>query len=139
MTIFRAIWMGCTGAMALAVFMMGEGWAYPLDAQTDHQNAVTVVVTPLNLSPGAKQWDFEVSLSTHTVPLDHDMKRAAVLVDGAGNAHAPLAWEGDPPGGHHRKGVLQFQPLPTMPEFIELRISGVGSVAQRVFRWRLSE
>jgi hypothetical protein len=67
------------------------------------------------------------------------MVRAAVVIDGAGNALPSLAWDGDAPGGHHRKGVLRFQAPADRPEFVELRIRGIGGVGERVFRWRLAE
>jgi hypothetical protein len=103
--------------------------------QTDHSGAVTVKVTPLNIARQAVSWNFEVELNTHTAPLDQDMARAAALIDGMGNERLPLAWDGDAPGGHHRKGVLRFQPLPDRPKFIELRLRNIGGVGERVFRW----
>lgn len=109
------------------------------ETQTNREGSVTVKVTPMNISPQAKSWDFEVVFDTHTSALDQDMRGVTALTDGAGNTRRPLAWEGDPPGGHHRKGVLRFQPLPGAPEFIELSVSGVGGVSERVFRWRLAE
>jgi hypothetical protein len=113
--------------------------AATLQAQTNREGPVTVKVTPKNTSSEAKTWDFEIILDTHTASLDQDMKRAAVLVDGSGKPQPPLAWEGDPPGGHHRKGLLRFQPLAGSPAFLEVRINGIGGVEQRVFRWRLTE
>lgn len=117
----------------------GAGQAATPKTQTNREGPVTVKVTPRNLSPDASTWDFEITLDTHAVSLDQDLSRAAVLVDGQGNARSPLAWEGDPPGGHHRKGLLRFQPLPASTSSFELRISGIGGVEQRVFRWRLAE
>ncbi|MBI5462998.1 MAG: hypothetical protein HY941_12505 [Gammaproteobacteria bacterium] len=113
--------------------------AADLETQTNREGSVTVKVTPRNISPQAKRWDFEIVFDTHVAALDQDMRRAAVLVDGSGTAQPPLAWEGDPPGGHHRKGILHFQPLPGSAEFLELRISGIGGVDERVFRWRMGE
>jgi hypothetical protein len=46
-------------------------------------------------------------------------------------------WTGDPPGGHHRKGVLQFAPPAEPPAAVELQLSGIGGVATRSFRWQL--
>jgi len=64
------------------------------------------------------------------------MKTTAVVV-GGGAKHAPLSWEGDPPGGHHRKGVLRFAPVSPLPDAIELRIQRPDEPAQRSFRWTL--
>jgi hypothetical protein len=124
--------------LALLLFQTGALQAAGLETQTNREGSVTVKVTPRNISPQAKSWDFEITLTTHTVSLDQDMGRAAVLVFGSGK-QAPLAWEGDPPGGHHRKGVLRFLPPSVFPRFIELHISGIGDVSPRVFRWRLAE
>ena len=66
-----------------------------------------------------------------------DLARAAQLVDARGKPQGPLAWEGDPPGGHHRRGVLRFRPPAGNPATVELRILDVGGVAVRTFRWSL--
>lgn len=107
-----------------------------LTAQTSREGNVNVTVTPRNLAPGASSWDFEVVLETHTQPLEQDLTKVAALVDAQGKPHAPLGWKGDPPGGHHRRGVLQFQPLAGNPAAVELRIQGIGGV-DRTFRWQL--
>ncbi len=125
--------------LALLFFQTGALQAAGLETQTNREGSVTVKVTPMNISPGAKTWDFEITLTTHTVSLDQDMGSAALLVIGSGRPRPPLTWEGDPPGGHHRKGVLRFQSQPTMPQFVELHLSGIGDVGQRVFRWRLDK
>lgn len=107
--------------------------------QTDRSGAVTVKVTPLNIARQATSWNFEVELNTHAAALDQDMTRAGVLIDSVGGEQLPLAWDGDAPGGHHRKGVLRFQPLPDRPEFIELRLRDIGGIGERVFRWRAGD
>jgi hypothetical protein len=76
-------------------------------------------------------------MDTHTKPLNEDLARSAVLVDDAGRSHAPRAWRGDAPGGHHRKGTLTFSPPAEMPAGVELRITGLGGAAVRTFRWQL--
>lgn len=113
------------------------GQPVALETQTNREGPVTVKVTPRNVSPAATTWDFEITLETHTVSLDQDMQRAAVLVDGSGKAQPPLSWDGDPPSGHHRKGVLRFSAPAGEVEFVELRVLDVGGVPRRVFRWRL--
>ena len=107
-----------------------------LATQTSREGGVNVTVTPRNLAPGASSWDFEIVLETHTQPLDQDLTKVAALVDAQGKPHAPLGWNGDPPGGYHRRGVLQFQPLAGNPALVELRIQGIGGV-DRTFRWQL--
>jgi len=108
-----------------------------LAAQTNRAGGVTVTVTPKNLTPGAPSWNFEVTLETHTQPLSQDLTHAALLIDAQGLPQSPLAWEGDPPGGHHRHGLLRFRPPTGNPGVVELRILGVGGVAVRIFRWQL--
>jgi hypothetical protein len=125
--------------MALLVLASPNGAAADTKPQTNREGGVTVKATPLSISRQAARWDFELEISTHAVPLEQDMVRAAVVIDGAGNAQPPLAWDGDGPGGHHRKGVLRFLPPEDRPEFVELRIRGIGGVDERVFRWRLTE
>lgn len=44
-------------------------------------------------------------------------------------------WLGDPPGGHHRKGVLRFNAVEPQAREFELRIMRPGESAARVFRW----
>ena len=111
--------------------------AKPLERVTSNAGGVMVAVQPVDLSPGAKSWDFDVSLNTHVHPLEQDLTKVSVLVDASGARHSPTAWKGDPPGGHHRKGVLQFAPVSGGPAFVELRIQGVGGPNVRTFRWQL--
>jgi len=105
--------------------------------QINKEGGVNVKVTPRPWVPGAATWEFEVVFDTHTVALAGDPARFSALVDAEGRIHSPLQWEGDPPGGHHRKGVLRFKPEPGRDGMVELRIDGVGGVPTRLFRWRL--
>lgn len=125
--------------LILSFILPGITQAVDLETRTNRESAVTVKVTPKSISPGVRSWDFEITLSTHSVPLDQDMVRVSALVTDSGKPQSPLAWDGDPPGGHHRKGVLRFQPPSVMPRQIELQIDGVGGVKQRVFRWSLAK
>jgi hypothetical protein len=106
-------------------------------SQTSKEAAVTVKVTPLDLSAQAAVWRFEVVLDTHVVALDHDMTAVVALADGAGREYRPLAWEGDKPGGHHRKGVLTFEPIRPTPTSVMLKIRRIG-VAERTFSWPMA-
>lgn len=108
----------------------------PPAVQASNAGGVTVKVTPRDLRAGVPSWDFDVTLETHTRPLDQDMAGVAWLVDSQGKSHAPLAWDGDPPGGHHRRGLLRFRPLAGNPATVMLEIRDVGGVAVRNFRWR---
>lgn len=142
---------GATPVLALAmsaVFLLTAMWLVSIYAssprdvgsgfeeQVSREGAVTVKVVPRNLAPDAQSWDFEVTLDTHTQPLVQDLISAVVLVDAKGSAYTPIGWGGDPPGGHHRNGLLRFRPLSGNPAMVELLMKDVGDVPVRVFRWQ---
>ena len=105
------------------------------ESKTDDQFAVTITVTPLDISPQSKQWKFGIIMDTHLVELDQDMIKIVVLVDDKGKKYKPTTWEG-PVGGHHREGVLVFNAIEPMPKSIKLKISNIGDVI-RNFTWQL--
>lgn len=124
----------------LAAFLLAAAspaQAAGLDTQKSADRGVTVVVTPQNLSGDARTWDFKIVLDTHSADLNDDLAKSAILLDGAGGQHAPLAWDGAPPGGHHREGVLRFKPMTPQPQSVELRITRPGEPKPRSFRWQL--
>lgn len=104
-------------------------------SQTNTEGIIEVTATPKDLS-SSSSWDFEVILTTHSGSLDQDLTKSAVLIDDKGNRFVPTAWEGDPPGGHHRSGVLKFKPIAPTPQFVKLEINRVGS-GKKVFEWVL--
>ena len=106
-----------------------------LPTQTSSQSGVTVKITPRTLAAGT--WEFEVVFDTHSQELTDDLGKTAVLVSDGRTSHSPVKWQGDPPGGHHRKGVLEFKPVSPMPAAIELQIKRNGETAPRLFRWKL--
>ncbi|WP_298826991.1 hypothetical protein [uncultured Piscinibacter sp.] len=125
--------------VALAVALAGSALTLAgasLPARTSNLQAVTVTVTPRELG-SAKPWEFEVRLNTHVQALTDDLAATAALVDDSGRRHAPEAWRGDGPGGHHREGVLVFAPIEPRPAAIELQIRRAGEPAPRSFRWTL--
>jgi len=126
--IAAAIAVACASGIALA---------RELAQQTSRDRGVTVRVKPLDVSASAKTWAFEVVLETHTQELSDDLVRVTTLNGAGGAQQAPTAWEGDPPGGHHRKGVLRFAPLAPATETVELRIQRPGESAARKFQWSL--
>lgn len=107
------------------------GW----ETKTDDQAGVTVVVTPLELREGSQEWRFEITMSTHSVELDQDLIEASLLVDEGGNEFKPIRWDG-PVGGHHREGVLVFNPISPLPQLLELKITGISDTV-RSFAWQL--
>jgi hypothetical protein len=126
------------GALAAVLFVMSTGaTSQQLAPQSSQEGGVTVRVTPLDISADAKSWSFEVVLDTHSQDLADDLTQTAAVIDEAGRSHAPLAWEGAPPGGHHRKGVLRFAPITPPPAALELRVQRPGEPKPRTFRWPL--
>lgn len=106
-----------------------------LSPQSTSTEGVTVKATPRAVSGDA--WEFEVVMDTHSQNLNDDLMNAAVLSTADGATSAPVAWQGDPPGGHHRKGALRFKAPKPGTKAIELRILRPGEPAPRIFRWRL--
>jgi hypothetical protein len=107
-----------------------------LVSQTSNERGIKVVATPRNLSNEAQSWDFEVTLETHTQALNDDLAKSSALI-ADGKRYAPLAWEGAPPGGHHRKGLLRFKRIIPQPPSAELQIRLAGETAPRSFQWLL--
>lgn len=108
--------------------------ATPLAAVATNFGGVTVKATPGTLTGGI--WEFQIVFDTHSQELRDDVAKSASLV-ADGVASAPLEWRGDPPGGHHREGVLRFKAPARRPAAIELRLSRPGETEPRVSRWRL--
>ena len=124
-------------AICLAVgllAMAGPAAAQKLSAQSSSAGGVTIKATPRTLSGGA--WEFEIVFDTHTQELKDDLMKSAALVAG-GKTHAPAGWQGDPPGGHHRKGVLRFDAVDPRPKTMELTVARAGEPKARSFRWQL--
>jgi len=123
-------------AVAFLIMLLAAGSlvAAPLAAVASTFGGVTVTATPGTLSGGV--WEFQIAFNTHSQDLQDDLAKTASLVaDGA--VSAPPEWRGDPPGGHHRKGVLRFKAPAGRPAAIELRLARPGEAEPRVFRWRL--
>jgi len=106
------------------------------ESKIDEQASVTVTVTPSDLSLKSNEWKFDVVLSTHSVELDQDMTKVAILIDDYGKEYSPARWEGAPAGGHHREGILTFTKITPFPKSVELKISDIGDVV-RIFNWQL--
>ena len=104
------------------------------ETKTEEQASVTVVVTPLDLSPQSKEWKFDIGMNTHSVELDQNMTKIVVLLDDQGKEYKPLRWEGAEAGGHHREGVLIFNKITPIPKSLRLKIFDVGGVV-RIFAW----
>ena len=108
-----------------------------LEPQENNEGGISVSVAPQNISAGASIWDFQISLSTHSVDLSEDLAQASSLFDDKSNEYKPVQWEGSPLGGHHREGILKFSPIVPIPRSIKLEIRGIGSITKRIFEWKL--
>jgi hypothetical protein len=125
-------------AVAVVAPLMASAQSKSLPMRENNEGQVRASVTPQNLSKTADAWRFEVRFNTHVTPITQDMVAVASLSDGKGVGEKPTAWEGDPPGGHHRRGVLVFKPMNPMPATITLHIRQVGGVPDRAFTWNLA-
>jgi hypothetical protein len=127
------------GAIGLSAALAASSEAANLNlpAHTSSARGVTVKVTPQNVAGDAIMWDFAIVLDTHSADLNDDLVKSSLLLDSAGGRFAPVAWDGAPPGGHHREGVLRFKPISPRPQSIELQITRAGEDAPRSFRWQL--
>ncbi|MBI2099378.1 hypothetical protein HYT45_03145 [Candidatus Uhrbacteria bacterium] len=103
-----------------------------LEPQTNNEGAVSVTATPYLKNT---EWKFDIALNTHSEELDDDLTLVSALFDENGKEYKPIGWDGAPTGGHHREGILKFQPISPLPASIELRmfISGIA----RNFTWPL--
>lgn len=108
-----------------------------LSTQTLTDGAVTYEVTPKNIAPAAATWDFDISLDTHTGNLDQDLVSIVRLVDDKDNEYKALEWEGDPPGGHHREGIVKFSPITPLPTSVELKIQTTTNSENSSLRWNI--
>ncbi|MFC1863215.1 hypothetical protein ACFL1Z_04595 [Thermodesulfobacteriota bacterium] len=103
---------------------------------TNRGKGVTVDARPVQLAKG-KQIQFQVRINTHAVELDQDMVAVSELKDDEGKIYKPINWQGSPPGGHHRKGVLEFPILEGSPGSVALIIRDIANVSKRVFEWKI--
>lgn len=100
---------------------------------------VTVLVTPKSLTP-TQPVIFELTFDTHSIELDFDIARASTLVDDSDATFGEPAWEGSPPGGHHRKGTLTFpKPLDPTAKSVTLTLRDIADIASRTFSWEVTQ
>lgn len=104
--------------------------------QVSNEREVKVTATLQNILKEAKTWDFEVSLETHAHALSDVLENSSVLI-ADGQQYKPVGWEGSPPGGHHRKGLLRFKAIVPNPASVELQLHLIGEPSPRSFKWQL--
>lgn len=108
-----------------------------LQTQSVTIGIVIYKVTPKSLTPNSETWDFEVSLDTHTGSLDQDLVSTVRLVDDKDNEYKPTKWIGDPKGGHHREGVLQFKSLGSDIRTVTLKIKPGENIEEASLTWEI--
>ena len=116
---------------------MAQAGPEAITARSTSDRGVTIKVTPKSIGTPDSRWEFTVVLDTHSADLNDDLVRSVTLATDEGRTFKPLSWEGAPPGGHHREGVLAFEIPAPRPAVIELRIARPGESALRIFRWQL--
>ncbi len=114
-----------------------SGWN--LSPRHNDAGRVAIEVQPLTLGDDEGIWEFGVALNTHSVDLSYDLTEVAELRCERGEEYQPSSWEGSPPGGHHRRGVLRFTALDHPTSFIEIVIRDVANVPERLFRWETGQ
>jgi hypothetical protein len=115
---------------AVALFLGGRSGTDPeapaiggeLSTRTFNAGTVEVSVVPLRIDASGAA--FRITLSTHSGDLAIDLAEAASL-EVNGVAWSGAAWDGDPPGGHHRQGTLTFPPAGPATGDVRLVIEGL--------------
>lgn len=135
MTILRhSIIAFAVATLAVGTVFSARAQSAALAARTSDAGGVRVVVQPKKVAAGAA-WEFEVTMDTHTKPLNDDLTKTTVLLDDNQQRCVPTGWQGDAPGGHHRKGVLRFAAPAGQPKSFEMQMEGIGGPGKRVFQW----
>ena len=109
----------------------------PLASKESEAGNVTISVTPITLKSGFPA-SFDVTVETHSVELDFDMEAVAGLTDAQGATYKP-AWQGSPPGGHHRSGTLTFTPDIPKRTTVTLTFRTIAGVPARTFAWEVNQ
>lgn len=104
--------------------------------RTNDGGAVSFAIKPLNLGSGASTLDFDVTMNTHSVELNFDLKQLAVLKTDTGTEVKPSAYQVG--SGHHVESKLSF-PADQLARvrILTLSIKNVSGVAERTFTWNL--
>jgi hypothetical protein len=110
---------------------------YAYERISSRENSVRVDVTPVQLTFG-QQAKFEIRMNTHSVDLSQNMVAVSTLKDSNGREYLPKSWDGSPPGGHHRSGVLEFPAIEGEPDSVTLIVREISNVPERTFTWKIN-
>lgn len=110
--------------------------AHAYDRKSNRENRVRVDVVPVQLVSG-KPAQFEVRMNTHSGDIGQDMVSVCALKDDNDREYQPVSWDGSPPGGHHRSGILEFPSIDGNTESVTLVIRNIANVPERIFTWKL--
>jgi hypothetical protein len=121
------------GTFMISATLPVQAQSAALATRTSDANGVRIVIKPKSVAGAA--WEFEVTMDTHTKPLSDDLTKTTVLLDDRQQRYTPTAWQGDPPGGHHRKGVLRFPAPAGETKSFSIQMDDVGSAGKRVLQW----
>src|SRR3989344_2186555 len=84
------------------------------------------------------EYEFDISLNTHSTELNYDLITISSLTNEKGQIVKPSRWEGDDSGGHHRFGTLTFPKFNGRPKTLNLIISQIGGIGVD-FKWKLED
>lgn len=110
--------------------------ACAFESISNRENSVSVDVIPTQLTSG-QQVKFEIRMNTHSVDISQNMVTVSTLKDSNGKEYLPKKWDGSPPGGHHRSGVLEFPVIEGKPDSVTLIIKEIANVPERTFTWKI--
>ena len=116
--------------------LIANSYAAEIAPKISNERGVKVTATLQAFPADAKTWNIEVTFETHTQDLSDDFAKSSTLI-ADGKQYLPLSWEGAPPGGHHRKGLLRFKAVVPQPQSVELQIRLSGDTSPRHFKWLL--
>lgn len=102
-----------------------------LEEKVSDQDQVVITAKPKLFSPLGNE--IELTLTTHSVDLNFDLREKSVLVSGSETLQ-PMVWSGGR-GGHHLSGVLKFPPFKNQPSSIKLLINDPLLTQERVLQW----
>lgn len=105
-----------------------------LTALSESKNSVTINVVPYPISYN-EPVKFSISLNTHSVPLNYDLTTISTVI-ADGKEYSPINWDGSPPGGHHRNGIVTFPSISIIPKNLQLIIKGVAGT-DWLFEWNV--